>query len=201
MAGGDGTATDGTGGDPGREDEPVDELTDAGQVALMAALLELERHVREAGWDQPPRLFALVPTDDLLASEPALAETLGLRGSAQGAPADALTAVEQDELDPGVDVLELLGTVEWPESVSGCALSLERSFLPPAVEGDIPEDPAAAAEFVATHPERQDVRVLVAVDRAGHRHGVARLVSQPDELLAADDLVPGLVSALAHTLT
>jgi len=30
---------------------------------------------------------------------------------------------------------------------------------------------------------------------------VARLVSQPDELLAADNLVPGLVSALAHTLT
>jgi hypothetical protein len=183
------------------EDDGDADVADPGQVALMAALLELERHVREAGWDQPPRLFALVPTDDLLASEPGLADALGLRGSAHGAPADALTAIEQEELDPGVDVLELLGGVEWPESVHGCALSLERSFLPPSVEGDIPDDPAEAAEFVAAHPERQDVRVLVAVDRAGHRHGVARIVSQPDELLAADDLVPGLVSALAHTLT
>lgn len=175
--------------------------TDAGQVALMAALLELERHVREAGWDQPPRLFALVPTDELLATEPALAATLGLRGSADGAPADALTAIEQEELDPAVDLLELLAGVEWPPAVSGCALSLERSFLPPAAEDDIPDDATAAAEFVAAHPDRHDVRVLVAVDRTGHQHGVARLVSQPDELLAADDLVPGLLSALAHTLT
>jgi hypothetical protein len=174
---------------------------DPGQVALMAAVLELERHLREAGWDQPPRLFALVPTDELLAAEPELAQALGLRGSAAGAPADALTAMEQDDLDPAVDILDTLATLEWPETVFGCAVSLERSFLPPSAEDDIPDDPAEAAQFVAEHPERADVRVVVAVDRAGHRHGVARLVSQPDELLAADDLVPGLVSALAHTLT
>ena len=174
---------------------------DSGQVALMAAVLELERHLREEGWDQPPRLYALVPTDDLLAAEPELAAALGLRGSASGAPADALTAMEQDDVDPTVDILDTLAALEWPETVFGCAVSLERSFLPPSAEDDIPDDPAAAARFVAEHPERADVRVVVAVDRAGHRHGVARLVSQPDELLAADDLVPGLVSALAHTLT
>ena len=167
----------------------------------MAAVLELERHLREAGWDQPPRLFALVPTDELLAAEPELAQALGLRGSATGAPADALTAMEQEDLDPAVDILDTLATLEWPETVFGCAVSLERSFLPPSAEDHIPDDPAEAARFVAAHPERADVRVVVAVDRAGHRHGVARLVSQPDELLAADDLVPGLVSALAHTLT
>ena len=38
------------------------------------------------------------------------------------------------------------------------------------------------------------------VDRAGNRHGVARLASRPDELLGAQDLVPGLAAALAHTL-
>jgi hypothetical protein len=90
--------------------------------------------------------------------------------------------------------------LEWPESVFGCAVSVERTFLPPTAEDDIPDDPAAAAAFVAAHPERQDVRVVVGVDRVGHQHGVARLVSQPDELLAADNLVPGLVAALAHTL-
>src|SRR4051794_10595618 len=36
-----------------RHDEPV---TDA----LTRAVLETERHVAEGGWDQPPRLFALV---------------------------------------------------------------------------------------------------------------------------------------------
>jgi hypothetical protein len=173
---------------------------DQGQIALMAALLELERHVREAGWDQPARLFALVLTDELVASEPELAASLGLRGSVDGGPEHGLTAIEQDEFASGDDLLDDLAGMEWPETVFGCAVSLERTFLPPSVESDIPDDPRAAVEFVAEHPLRQDVRVLVGVDRAGHTHGVARLVSQPDELLAADDLVPGLTTALAHTL-
>ena len=29
---------------------------------LLAALVEIERFVGRAGWDQPARLFALVPT-------------------------------------------------------------------------------------------------------------------------------------------
>ena len=77
---------------------------------------------------------------------------------------------------------------------------MERTFLPARFEEGIPEDPVAAAEFVAQHPDRQEVRVLVGVDRVGHQHGVARLVSQPDELLGAENLVPGLTRALAGTL-
>jgi hypothetical protein len=170
------------------------------KVALMAVVLELERHVREAGWDQPARLFALVHTDHIIASEPQLAASLHLRGSEQGAPPDALTAIEQDEFGSD-NLLDDLAAVEWPETVFGCAVSVERTFLPVHAEDGIPDDPVAAAAYVAQHPDRQDVRVVVGVDRAGNRHGVARLVSQPDELLAADDLVPGLSKALAHTLT
>lgn len=176
------------------------DLGDDGQVALIAALLELERHVREGGWDQPPRLFALVLTDELVGTEPGLAARLGLRSSADGGPSGGLTAVEQDEFAASGDLMSDLAAVAWPETVIGCAVCLERSFLSPGLEGQIPDDPAEAASFVAGHPQRQDVRVLVGVDRAGHRHGVARLVSAPEELLAADDLVPGLSAALAHTL-
>ena len=32
---------------------------------LRTAVLEIESHAAEAGWDQPARLFALVPTADL----------------------------------------------------------------------------------------------------------------------------------------
>jgi hypothetical protein len=185
--------------EPAPDESEVDE--DPGQVALIAALLELERHVREAGWDQPARLFALVLTDELVASEPQLAVSLGLRSSTDGGPVGGLTAIEQDEFVSSGDLLDDLAAVEWPDTVFGCAVAVERTFLPPTAEKDIPDDPAAAVDFVAQHPQRQDVRVLVGVDRSGHRHGVARLVSEPDELLAADNLVPGLVSALAHTLT
>ena len=165
--------------------------------ALIAALVELEHHVGQSGWDQRPRLFALVHTELLIASEPTLAAELGLTVTAEA----ALTAVEQDDFATSGDVLDDLARIEWPEAVYGCAISLVRTFLPAAYEADLPEDAQAAAAAVAAHPERQEIRVVVGTDRSGNRHGVARLLSQPDELLAADDLVPGLAAALAHTLS
>ena len=188
----------------------------SGNGALVAVLLEIDRHIAADGWDQPPRLFALVPSAELSAAEPGLADRLGV-GDAGGRPADALSAVEQDEFSaagttghpghpghpahPGHDLSGELAQISWPAAVTGCALSLVRTFLPSTAEADIPEDPEAAVGYVNGHPERQEIRVVVGVDRAGHRHGLARLASQPDELLAAEDLIPGLASLLAHTLT
>jgi hypothetical protein len=168
--------------------------------ALLAALLELERHVGRYGWDQPPRLFALVLTDVLAAAEPDLGRELGLRTTDAGGPEGALTAIEQDEFASTGDLLEDLAGLEWPETVFGCALATVRTFLPAAYEADLPPDAAAAAAVVADHPQRQEIRVVVGVDRVGNRHGVGRLASAPEELLGAPELVPGLVSALAHTL-
>lgn len=174
---------------------------DTGTDALIAALIELERHIGQTGWDQPPRLFALAGTDALIKAEPQLAETLGLIGTADGGQPDALTAIEQDHFQSSEDLLNDLAAVSWPDSVTGCAVSLERTFLSAQLEGEIPADPARAAAFVAEHPARQEIRVVVGVTRDGRQHGVARLVSQPNELLGATDLVPGLAEALAHTLT
>jgi hypothetical protein len=169
-------------------------------AALVAALVDLERHVGGAGWDQPPRLFALVLTDVLAAAEPELALELGLRTTAEGAAPGALTAVEQESFISSGDLVADLDQLEWPDTVFGCAVSAERTFLPAGAEDGIPDDADAAAAYVAAHPDRQEIRVVVAADRAGNRHGVARLVSRPEELLAAEDLVPGLGEALAHTL-
>lgn len=170
----------------------------ATETALVAVLLEVERHVGSGGWDQPARLFALVATDRLLAAEPGLADRLR-RGDDDGPP--TFTAVEQEEFVPTTDLVGDLSLLSWPPSVDGCAIAVERMFLPAGVEAELPTDPAAAAEAVAVHPERQEVRVVVGVDRSGLRHGVARLRSEPDELLGAADLVPGLGEVLAHTLT
>jgi len=171
------------------------------QTALVAALLELDRHLGGAGWDQPTRLFALVRTDELAVAEPGLAAQLGLRTSDAGGLPDALTAIEQEDFDPSGDLLSDLAGIEWPPAVFGCAISTERTFLPAVYEADLPADSGAAAQMVASHPERQEIRVVVGVDRSGNRHGVARLASRPEELLGAEDLVPGLTTALAHTLT
>ncbi|NNG18873.1 hypothetical protein HJ590_04665 [Naumannella sp. ID2617S] len=184
--------------------------------ALIASLIELEHHVGADGWDQPARLFALVTTDDLLAAEPQLAEHLGLRGSAEGHPPGALTAIEQDgfrgagEHEHGrgagpdaadeTDLPAVLGRIAWPETVDGCALVLERTFLPAGHEGTLPEDPQEAAAYVAAHEQRQELRLVVGVLRDGTRHAVARLVSQPDELLGGAELAPGVAEVLAATL-
>jgi hypothetical protein len=181
-------------------DQPRDAALD-GADALIAALIQLEQHVGEGGWDQAPRLFALVNTDSVIAAEPQLAGELGLVGSADGGHPDALTAVEQDHFEPGADLLEDLAAIFWPETVHGCAISLESTFLPPAAEADIPDDPEEATRYVATHEDRLELRVVIGVDRDGHTHGVARMRSEPDELLGSPDLVPGLTEALVLTLT
>jgi len=179
--------------------EGGEEILD-GSDALVAALIELERHVGGGGWDQPPRLFALVNTDAMIAAEPQLADQLGLVGSADGAHPDALTAVEQDHFRPSEDLLQDLSVIFWPETVHGCALCLESTFLPPDAEADIPDDPELATQYVASHADRLELRVVMGVDRDGNTHGVARLRSDPDELLGSEDLVPGLTEALRRTL-
>lgn len=166
--------------------------------ALVAALMEIERHVSHGGWDQPARLFALVPTAELVAAEPSLAEQVS---NPDDLHEGALSSIEQDGFHTGADLIDDLDHIMWPDAVAGCALAIERLFVPPHVEATIPEDPDEAATFVAEHPERREVRVVVGVTRAGGRYGVARLRSNPEDLLAADDLVPGLGDALARTLT
>lgn len=181
--------------------------------ALIAALIELENHVGEAGWDQPARLFALVRTDELIAAEPALAAHLGLPSSADGHPEGALSSVEQDDFRtvgasgpesedaPGeADLPRVLARITWPDAVTGCALALERSFLPSRFEAELPDDPVAAERVVAAHEHRQDLRLVVGVLRDGSAHALARLVNQPDELLSGPELAPGVASALAATL-
>lgn len=161
---------------------------------LIAALADVERHVSSNGWDQPARLFALVSTTDLLAREPQLKDRVP-----HGAD-DALSAVEQDGFAGGDDVIERLSTIYWPASVEGVALAMERWLLPSQYESELPDNDQQAAAFVAAHKQRLDVRFVVGVTRDGSQHGLARLKSQPDDLIGAHDLVPGLAAALAATL-
>ena len=161
--------------------------------SLVAALVEVERHVGRSGWDQPARLFALVNTGDLIAAEPSLADQL------LGA-LDGFSSIEQEDFLPGEDLAETLVGIAWPDSVSGCVLALERAFLPADAEEELPADPDAAALVVAAHPRRLDLRVVVGVTRDGASHGLARVRGADGDLMGGADLVPALAVALAHTL-
>ncbi|MET7638363.1 PPA1309 family protein [Streptomyces sp. NPDC005438] len=169
---------------------------------LTRAVLEIDTYVSGLGWDLPPRLFALVDTASLRGQEPALARQLGL-DEGESAPEGSLTPIEQEELPSGTPLDEFLGTIAWPDAVTGCALTLERLMLPPSVEDSVPEDLSdeQLARWVAEHPERQEVRMTVAVLRDGGRESALRLREKdsPQEVLTGPDLVPGLAEALGAT--
>lgn len=171
--------------------------------SLTRALLETESHVAGAGWDQPPRLFALVRTASLLAREPALRRQLA-PGTVSAADDDPghLIAVEQDNLTPTAHLESLLGQLAWGPDVDGVALVVERVVVPPEAERDLPQGQEQAVEYLAAHPQREDVRLAVAVLRTGeHQCGVRqRKHDEPGSVAVGPDLVPGLVAALAATL-
>ncbi len=164
---------------------------------LQSVVGEVEGHVAEAGWDQPPQLFALVQTEQLLRAEPQLASTMGL---VAGDPA-SLTPIAQEPLGEA-PLDEQLASMVFGDEVLGVVLAHEVLVLPPAAEaalGDV-DDPAAAA---AEHPERRDVRMVVGVTRGGGSACVLRLRGQTpeqDERVTGPDLAPALAAALLATL-
>lgn len=167
--------------------------------ALAAAVLEVENHVAERGWDQPAQLYALVQTARIVEQEPDLAAAMGLdEASAEG----SLTPVEQEGLPAGLPLEEALGQIAWPDDVAGCAAVVERLVLPPEADEDIPEDPAAAEQFAREHPDRQEVRIAAGVTRAGASYCALRLRAHDDAQSVVDGtaLVPGLLELLRGTL-
>jgi hypothetical protein len=175
----------------------VHDVSHAAPGALQAVVRELEAHAAGSGWDQPERLFALVDTAELVSREPHLAEALGVEGRPTG-----LTPVEQDSLPPGSSLEQVLAEIVWPAEVAGCAAIAERLVLPPEVDDTIPDDPTAAQEFAATHPARQEVRIVAAALRGGASACALRLRShdEPESVLTSPDLVPGLLMLLHATL-
>lgn len=165
---------------------------------LRLAVLEIEQHVAADGWDQPPRLYALVPTAELVQREPALADRLSAQLAAQP---DGFTPIEQEGLAPDRPLEELLGEIIWPDTVAGCAAVLERVMLPPDAEDDLPEGTDELMRFVADHPDRREVRLIAAVTRNAERHSAVRARGADDApLLEGPDLVPALLDRLSQTL-
>ncbi len=162
---------------------------------LLAAVLDIEGHVAESGWDQPPLLFALVPSDVIRTENPSLAAQLGI---SEGGP--VLTSFEQEPMAPDVDLAEFLAGISWPDQVAGVALVVERLVLPAQADPELAsaQDPVALAR---SHPQREEVRLVVAVTRGAERMCALRLRSadSADQVRTGADLVPGLAQALADT--
>ncbi len=194
--------TDGSVSPTGVAAQPDDQPEDQPTVdpVLRSVAREVEAHVAASGWDQPARLYALVPTAELLESEPALAAALGLD---EASAAGTLTPVEQDDVPQDRAFEDVVPTLMWPPQVVGCAAAVERLVLPPRAESALPAGGEQRARVAAEHPDRQDVRLVAAVTRDGRSHCALRMRTHDDDadVLDAPDLVPQLVRLLAQTLT
>lgn len=173
---------------------PSSELADS----LPEVAREIEDFVAAGGWDQPPQLFALVSTAQLLAAEPGIADQLD---------ADApLTPIAQEPL-AGAALDEALATIAWPPGVAGCAVVQEVAVLPPDVEAELDDgahSPDSLVRLAASHPARREARLVAAVLRDGPGACVLRLRGGEDlleELVEHPELAPNLLEALRNTLS
>ncbi|MFF0608119.1 PPA1309 family protein [Nocardia tengchongensis] len=186
--------------------------------ALYRCIREVAEYVDGEGWDRPPQMFALVPTADLVAAEPALLDQLDEK--------DALTPIAQEPFPEDImgeaDAMaldEFLGTTSWPDSVEGCVLVQQIVVLPPTAEQSLDEAIAplladrdaadqAGRQAALTHAERRDARLFVGVLRDGTSLSLLQVRPAEDEedpfgdleLRTAPNLAPNLVEALRHTL-
>nr|WP_036504335.1 MULTISPECIES: PPA1309 family protein [Nocardia] len=182
--------------------------------ALYRCIRDVAEFADTEGWDQPPQLFALVPTADLVAAEPTLEDQLD-----DGA---ALTPIAQEPLpdDLSGDSMaldEFLATTSWPPAVEGVVLVQQIVVLPPNAEHTLDEAIAplladrdaadrAGRDAAQTHPERRDARLYAGVLRDGVSLCLLQLRPEEDEafpdldLRTAPNLAPNLIDALRHTL-
>lgn len=169
---------------------------------LPAVAREVEEFVAAAGWEQPPQLFALVSTSQLLADQPELAEQLDA--------ANPFTPVAQDQL-PGDDIAEALAGIVWPETVGGCAMTQEIIVLPPDAESELEQSEESEEQreadrirqVAANHPQRREARLVAAVLREGDAACVLRLretEEEPEQIVEHPELAPNLTTALLQTL-
>ncbi|WP_374726753.1 PPA1309 family protein [Nocardia kruczakiae] len=204
------------GGDAGaRGGRTVSAVTvDNPSSALYHCIRDVAEFADTEGWDQPPQLFALVPTADLVAAEPTLEDQLD-----DGA---ALTPIAQEPLpdDLSGDSMaldEFLATTSWPPAVEGVVLVQQIVVLPPNAEHTLDEAIAplladrdaadrAGRDAAQTHPERRDARLYAGVLRDGVSLCLLQLRPEEDEafpdldLRTAPNLAPNLIDALRHTL-
>lgn len=182
--------------DADRGATPGPERADLPHADLLQVAQETEQHVAADGWGQRERVFALVPTADLVAAEPSLADAL--------AGAGRYSSIEQ-ELPEGVELEEYLGRLAWPRSVTGCALAVERLRAAPAAEGQTAGEADGTASEDGpdgTASGTEPVRLLVVATREGERFTLVRFAAHDsdDAVAVGAEVGTDLQAALATTL-
>ncbi len=161
------------------------------QQALNKAMMEAVEFVHAEGWDAPPTLFGLVPTQ-LLVDE--------LGNLDDSSP---LTLVVQDlpeHILPGSEELgEYVSRIAWPREVEGVILAQEIVFKDASAGEDAEPRPARLFSGVLREEDiEQTLLQLRLTDQELEERGA---FAQDDiELRGGPGVAPGVVAALRYGL-
>lgn len=164
------------------------------QQALNKAMTEAVEFVHAEGWDAPPSLFALVPTQ-LLVDE--------LTQLADDATHSPLTLVVQElpeHIRPGSDELaDYVSRVAWPEQVEGVVLAQEIVFR------DTSAGPAAEprpARLFSGVLRGEDIEQTLLQMRLTEEELEERGMFAQDEieLRGGPNVAPNVIAALRYSL-
>lgn len=161
------------------------------QQALNKAMMEAVEFVHAEGWDAPPTLFGLVPTQLLID------EALELDDSSP------LTLVVQDlpeHILPGSEELgEYVSRIAWPVQVEGVILAQEIIFRDASAGPDAQPRPARLFSGVLREEDvEQTLLQLRLTDEELEERGV---FAQDDvELRGGPNVAPGVIAALRFGL-
>jgi hypothetical protein len=110
---------------------------------LLTVLRDLDRHVAHDGWEQPPRLFAIV------------------------VEASGVSMVEQPWQSTGETLLGDLAQITWPPDVTGAALSVHRVLEPDhevrVTVGALRDQQVASAVRYRSHDSDDQVAIAAGV--------------------------------------
>lgn len=167
------------------------------QQSLNKAMREAVDFVHAEGWDAPPSLFALVPTE-LIADQ--LADIDHEISGEQGTP---LTLIVQDNLpeniEPGSEQLaDYVSRLAWPAEVAGVILAQEIVFRDTASEDSAPRP---ARLFSGALREEGKELTLLQIRPTEEELEAAGPFAQDDiSLRGGPGVAPGVIAALRYGL-
>lgn len=173
-------------------DPDSQELAASSPQALNKAMREAVDFVHAEGWETPPTLFALVPSELLI--------------DQIGDPDDAtpLTLVVQDNLPEnlaagGEALVDYVSRVAWPEQVTGAILAQEIVFRDSSASPDEPPRPARLFSG-ALRPEGVELTLLQLRPSPEELEDAGPFAEDEVNLRGGPDVAPGIIAAIRHGL-
>ncbi len=161
------------------------------QQALNKAMMEAVEFVHAEGWDAPPTLFGLVPTQLLIDELVDLTDESPLTLVVQGLP---------DTIRPGSEELaDYVSRLAWPREVEGVILAQEIIFRDSSAGPDAQPRPARLFSGVlrAEDVDQTLLQMRLSDDELEERGAFAQ---DEIELRGGPAVAPGVVAALRYGL-